>query len=211
MKKTTPRHIVIKLPKSTDNGETWEAAREVKHIIHSHRSKDGIHCPVLKIRITAEPLWRASGFPSICQLDISLWLPLDKDSLLCPKSYSVHHHCRPLNVCDWLSLQAFSFWPSVWLGTQTSPLRVCPCPFSPCTTSPSSQSPGMKSKSRLCHPSCQYPLERYKHCLRTDISVCLWCSASLHSTGAGSGKHSIHNSGGKKGRQAGSWGGRRTG
>ena len=80
MKKATPRHTVIKLPKSTDNGETWKAAREVKHIIHSHKSMDGIHCPVLKTRVTADSLWRASGFPSNSQLDISLWLPLDKDS-----------------------------------------------------------------------------------------------------------------------------------
>lgn len=49
MKKTIPRHIIIKFPKSIDNGKTLKVAREIRHIMYCHKSKDEIKCPIIKV------------------------------------------------------------------------------------------------------------------------------------------------------------------
>lgn len=56
MKKTIPRHIIIKFPTSIGNGKILKAAREIRHITYSHESKEGNKCPVIKVRMTARPL-----------------------------------------------------------------------------------------------------------------------------------------------------------
>ena len=119
-----------------DNRKILKVVRKIKYIMYSHKSKDGIKCLVIKVRMTAAQVYCwASGFSYIFQLGITLWLPLDRYNSPCLRSHWIHHHPWPLDICDRLRLQAFSFWPSGWLGTQNSPWRSFPCSFCLCTVS----------------------------------------------------------------------------